>query len=52
MPLDKPKKDETLARALRKLADIRVIIEDLKGPDADYAVVEGQLEEIERILDS
>lgn len=53
MPLDKPNKDDALKRALRKLAEIRVVIEDLKDPDGDYvAEVEGHLEEIERILDA
>jgi len=52
MALDKPKKDETLKRALQKLADIRVIVEGLRGHEDEYAVVENQLEEIERILDA
>jgi len=31
---------------------IREVIEDLKGPDADYPTVEKGLEEIERILNA
>ena len=34
-----------------KLKAIREVIEELKGDDADYSVVEGGLERIEDILD-
>jgi len=35
-----------------KLEAIRVIVEGLRGHEDEYAVVESQLEEIERILDA
>ncbi len=41
---------EKLDAAQRKLLEIRVVIEALKGPDADYPTVEAALEEIEGIL--
>lgn len=50
--MEEPNKADTLARALQKLVDIRETIEELKGPDSDYAVVEAGLKEIERILDA
>ena len=36
----------------QKLELIREVIEELKGDDADYSIVEGGLKEIERILDA
>ena len=52
MALDKPSKADTLKRALQKLAEIRVVVEDLRGHEDEYSIVENQLEEIERILDA
>lgn len=52
MPLGKPNKNDTLKRALQKLVEIRAVVEDLRGHEDEYSIVENQLEEIERILDA
>ena len=46
------KATQALGKAERRLAEIRVIIEGLRGHEDEYSIVESQLEEIERILDA